>query len=148
MRVSELIRIYIDGASQGNPGPAGIGIALMKNSATQPLQTAHKYIGETTNNVAEYAALIYALQEALILGHRAIEVCTDSELIAKQVRGEYKVREPQLQSYADQVQHLRQGFDHFEIRAIPREQNRLADQLATEAIESRFDRSLKRATSA
>ena len=142
--MSETIRVFIDGASQGNPGPAGIGVAFLQNGSTQPLATIHKYIGEATNNVAEYTALIYALQEALIRGYRSLEVSTDSELVAKQLNGEYKVREPTLQPYYDQFLHLKQGFEQLTVRAIPREQNRLADQLANEAIESRIDRSLKR----
>ena len=142
--MSAAIRVFIDGASQGNPGPAGIGVAFLKDGSVQPVVTLHKYIGETTNNVAEYTALIYALQEALIRGYRSLELMTDSELVAKQISGQYKVREPGLQSYYDQFLHLKQGFDRLDIRAIPREQNRLADQLAGEAVESRFDRSVKR----
>lgn len=138
------VRVFIDGASQGNPGPAGIGVAFLRDGDAQPLATLHKYIGETTNNIAEYTALVYALQEALIRGFRSLEVCTDSELVAKQVSGQYKVREAGLQPFFDQYLHLKQGFDRLEVRAIPREQNRLADQLANEAVDERLDRSLKR----
>ena len=136
--------VFIDGASQGNPGPSGIGVAFFSNGASQPDVTLHKYIGETTNNVAEYTALVYALQEALIRGYRALVVQTDSELVAKQVSGEYKVRDATLQPYYDQFLHLKQGFQELSVRAIPREQNRVADQLANEAVEGRIDRSLKR----
>ena len=145
--MSAAVQVFIDGASLGNPGPAGIGVAFLKNGDTQPVATMHKYIGETTNNVAEYTALIYALQEALIRGFRSLEVLTDSELVAKQLSGQYKVREASLQPYYDQYAHLKHGFDQLVVRAIPREQNRLADQLANEAVESRIDRSLKRSTS-
>ena len=142
--MSEAIRVFIDGASQGNPGPSGIGVAFLKNGAAKPLVSVYKYIGETTNNVAEYTALIYALQEALIRGYRSLDVNTDSELVAKQLSGEYKVRDATLQPLYDQYLHLKQGFDQLTVRAIPREQNRLADQLANEAVESRIDRSVKR----
>ena len=142
--MSETVQVFIDGASQGNPGPSGIGVAFFTHGATQPLAAIHKYIGETTNNVAEYTALIYALQEALIRGYRSLSVQTDSELVAKQLAGEYKVRDASLQPYYDQYLHLKQGFEQLAVRAIPREQNRVADQLANEAVESRIDRSLKR----
>ena len=142
--MSEVIQVFIDGASQGNPGPAGIGVAFVKHGSAQPLATIHKYIGETTNNVAEYTALVYALQEALIRGYRSLEVSTDSELVAKQLSGDYKVREAALQPYYDQFLHLKQGFERLAVRAIPREQNRAADRLANDAIEARIDRSLKR----
>lgn len=140
-----MVRAFIDGASQGNPGPAGIGVAFFKDGVTQPVATLHKFIGETTNNVAEYTALIYALQEALIRGFRVLKVCTDSELVAKQVTGAYKVREATLQPLHDQVRHLMEGLESCELQVVPREQNRVADQLATAAIEERFDRAVKRA---
>ena len=142
--MTDAVHVFIDGASQGNPGPSGIGVAFCKHGAEAPLATLHKYIGETTNNIAEYTALIYALQEALIRGYRSLEVLTDSELVAKQLSGEYKVREATLQPYYDQFVHLQQGFERLVVRAIPREHNRLADQLANEAVEGRIDRSLKR----
>ncbi len=136
--------VFIDGASQGNPGPSGIGVVFQQDGVARPVVMLHKYIGETTNNVAEYTALIYALQEALIRGYKSLRVHTDSELVAKQLSGEYRVREASLQPYYDQFLHLQQGFASLEIVAIPREQNRAADRLANEAIEARIDRSLKR----
>ena len=142
--MNDAVHVFIDGASQGNPGPAGIGVAFLQHGNAKPLATIYKYIGETTNNVAEYTALIYALQEALIRGYRALQVHTDSELVAKQLSGEYKVRDATLMPFYDQYQHLKQGFTALQVTAIPREQNRLADQLANEAVESRIDRSLKR----
>ena len=137
------VEIFIDGASQGNPGPAGIGIAIQRGSDGATAQTLFKYIGTATNNVAEYTALIYAVQEALIRGYRDIVVKTDSELLAKQIMGEYKVRDETLRSYWEQYLHLKRGFATLRVEHIPREKNGLADRLAAEAIESRIDTSLK-----
>ena len=137
------VEIFIDGASQGNPGPAGIGIAIQRGADGAAARTLFKYIGTATNNVAEYTALIYAVQEALIRGYRDVVVKTDSELLAKQLSGEYKVRDETLRSYWDQYHHLKQGFATLRVEHIPREQNTTADRLAAEAIESRIDTSLK-----
>ena len=124
--------IYIDGASRGNPGPAGVGAVFLDGQA-QPIHEFAKSLGETTNNVAEYLALIYALQEALRLGVTSVTVKTDSELLAHHVNGRYRVRDGQLRILYDLVKHLAQGFRAFSIAHIPREQNTMADRLATRA---------------
>ncbi|MBI2496329.1 MAG: ribonuclease HI family protein [Candidatus Omnitrophica bacterium] len=130
MRPTRSCEVYIDGASHGNPGPAGVGIVFMDCSVRQ----FSKYVGETTNNVAEYLALIYALQEALQQGYTALTVKTDSELLARQINGVYKVRQAHLRLFHDLALHLAQGFRVFSIAHIPRSQNRLADRLAGQAI--------------
>ena len=127
--------IYIDGASHGNPGPAGIGMVITDGKA-RPRELAH-YIGETTNNVAEYLALVYALQEALQAGYRVVSVKTDSELLARQVSGVYKVRDPRLKLFHDLVHHLRRGFAHCSVEHIPRTKNTAADRLAGRAVSHR-----------
>lgn len=134
--------IYIDGAARGNPGEAGIGI-IIKDGQSKQIRQLYKYIGQTTNNIAEYIALVYALQEALILGLKDVVVYSDSELLAKQLNGEYRVKNANLKTYYEQFLHLKTGLDRLEIKQIGREENREADKLANQAIDSRIDASLK-----
>ena len=128
----------MDGASRGNPGPSGIGAVLLPSDgkAERPRQLS-KYIGETTNNVAEYLALVYALQEALRGGYTDVTVKTDSELLARQLNGEYRVRNRQLKLFHDLAADVIRGFRVFSIHHIPRTQNALADRLAGQAVSSR-----------
>lgn len=134
--------IYIDGASRGNPGEAGIGIVI-KDGQGQNIRQLYKYIGQTTNNIAEYTALVYALQEALILGLKDIVVHSDSELLVKQLNAEFRVKNPNLRPYYELFLHLKTGFNRLEIRQIDRKTNRESDSLANKAINSRIDSSLK-----
>ncbi len=128
--------IRIDGASRGNPGPAGVG-AVFLDGHGKTLQQFAKSIGETTNNVAEYLALIYALQEAQRSGYSEVSVKTDSELLARQMTGRYKVRDPQLRVLHDLAQHGAEGFAQFSIEHIRREANTAADRLAGQAATDR-----------
>ena len=132
--------IYIDGASRGNPGPAGIGV-VFRDGKTKPVRQFSKYIGETTNNVAEYLALVYALQEALRDGYTALVVKTDSELLARQINGQYRVRDAQLRLFHDLALHLTRGFSRCSVEHIPRTQNTMADRLASQAVSGRFAQS-------
>ena len=125
--------VYIDGASRGNPGPAGVGVVFLDGQARPVRQFSH-YLGETTNNVAEYLALVYALQEALRAGYTALTVKTDSELLARQVNGRYRVRDAQLRLFHDLALHLARGFSRCEVQHVPRAQNALADRLAGHAV--------------
>ena len=124
--------VFIDGASLGNPGPAGIGVVFLDGNA-KPFRQLSKYLGETTNNVAEYLALVYALQEARQIRCQQISVKTDSELLARQITGRYKVRDARLRILHDLALNLTQGFSAWRIEHIPRTQNRLADRLAGQA---------------
>ncbi len=134
---------YIDGASHGNPGPAGIGIVFFDPTTkgldggaggeVNPVRQVSHYIGETTNNVAEYTALIYALQEALHEGCTDVTVKTDSELLVRQLSGRYKVRDPWLRLLHGLVLHAARGFVSWRVEHVPRTQNRLADRLAGQA---------------
>ena len=129
--------VYIDGASRGNPGPAGVGVVFMGTERTEdakPLREFSKSLGETTNNVAEYLALVYALQEALQAGYAALTVKTDSELLARQVNGQYRVRDGQLRLLHGLALHLVHGFRQCRVEHIPRTENRLADRLAGQAV--------------
>ncbi len=128
------VRIHVDGASRGNPGPAGFG-AILEGIPDGPCLVHSGYLGETTNNVAEYQALLWALAEARRRGFDAAEVRSDSELMVKQMRGEYRVKHPRLHALHAQATALARGFGTFSIRYVPREQNAAADALANRAID-------------
>lgn len=134
--------IYIDGSSHGNPGPAGVGIVIHQNS--RPVKNIHKYIGEATNNVAEYTALIYSLQEALILGIKDLVIKSDSELLVNQLKGSYKVRNLNLRTLYEEFMHLKDGFEKLKVEFIGRKDNVQADKLANKAINSRVVTDLKK----
>ncbi|MEE8317874.1 MAG: ribonuclease HI family protein [Candidatus Omnitrophota bacterium] len=140
--MSRSIKIFIDGASRGNPGPSGIGVVFLDEKKTV-IKKLFKFIGNTTNNIAEYTALIYALQEALIDRCQDITVNSDSELLTRQLRGEYRVKNENLRHFYEQFLHLSRGFAKIEIVSIDRKDNSLADKLANKAIDSRIDGSLK-----
>ena len=127
--MEELV-IHTDGACRGNPGPAAVGVTIDRQG--KRIKEISKAIGQATNNIAEYTALIYALQEALISKADKIRVFTDSELMFKQVTGQYKVKDVKIKALFEQIQHLKQGFQDFEIQHVPREQNQDADRLATQ----------------
>ena len=127
-------RIYIDAATRGNPGKSGIGV-IIRDGEDKIINTISEYIGITTNNVAEYTALIYALQEALIMKVKEVTIFTDSELVAKQVSGEYIVKAEDLKRLRKQVDHLSKGFEKVDIQFIKREKNKSADTLANQALE-------------
>ena len=126
------IEIYIDGASKGNPGPSGIGVVICKDGDT--IKNISSYIGNATNNVAEYSALIYALQEALILKAENIKINTDSQLLYRQIKKIYKVKNPNILGLYNQVLHLMSAFKEDYLNHISREHNRAADKLANLAI--------------
>lgn len=126
------MNIFIDGACSGNPGQAAIGVVFKQNGKI--IEEIAKPIGEATNNIAEYSALIYALQEALVRQVKEVKVFTDSELVFHQMTGTYKVKDQRLKFFYDQVQQLKRGFRRVELRHIPREENKEADKLATRAV--------------
>ncbi|MBI5079029.1 ribonuclease HI family protein [Candidatus Saganbacteria bacterium] len=125
--------IYTDGAARGNPGPAGIGIVIKKGHET--LLEAAAYIGKTTNNVAEYLALIRGLEEALLLRAEEVEVFADSELLVKQINGEYKVKNEGLIPLSHHARSLVAKFKRFSITHKAREENKRADALANRGID-------------
>jgi ribonuclease HI len=126
------IEAYIDGASKGNPGPSGIGVVIYSDG--QAIKNISCYIGEGTNNIAEYTALIYALQEGLLLKAQALKINTDSELLCRQMNKIYKVKSANILGLYNQATRLISGFKKFSIKHIPRENNSIADKLATKAI--------------
>jgi probable phosphoglycerate mutase len=125
---------HIDGGSRGNPGPAAYGVAI-ETPQGQPVTGFGKYIGKTTNNVAEYQGLLAALEYALNNAHPRLRVLTDSELMAHQINGRYKVRSPDLKPLFDKAKGLISRLESFSIRHVYREQNREADRLANEAMD-------------
>lgn len=141
MTMSRSIEIFIDGASRGNPGPSGIGVVFSDDKNI--VKKIFKFIGNATNNVAEYTALIYALQEALIDRYENVKIKSDSELLTKQIRGEYRVKNENLKPFYEQFLHLSRGFNKVEVVSIDRKDNSTADKLASKAIDSRIDSSLK-----
>ncbi|MDD5454503.1 MAG: ribonuclease HI family protein [Candidatus Ratteibacteria bacterium] len=128
------LTIYIDGASKGNPGKAAVGVAIY-NDEGKLIKEISQGIGIATNNIAEYAALIFALQEGLILGCEQLTVYTDSELLFKQVKGEYKIKNDNLRILFYLVKHLIAGYKKLHIEHINRESNKTADKLASKAVE-------------
>src|SRR5919106_1714876 len=108
--MDETLTLEFDGGSRGNPGPAGIGVVIRAADGT-PLVTLGRFIGRATNNVAEYRALITAMQEAKRLGARKIAIRGDSELIIKQMKGEYRVKHPDMQVLYQEAQALLREFE-------------------------------------
>ncbi|HHY93182.1 MAG TPA: ribonuclease HI family protein [Firmicutes bacterium] len=126
--------IHTDGAARGNPGPAGIGVVIQDEQGVT-LAELGEYIGETTNNVAEYRALLRALEEARRLGADSVAIRADSELLVRQVSGRYRVRHPNLVPlYAAVLAALRE-FSTFSITHVPRAENARADALANWALD-------------
>lgn len=123
-------QLYCDGASRGNPGDAGIGCLIVLDNKRIEIS---EYIGKTTNNVAEYTALIKGLQEALKHEVEEIEIFSDSELLVYQINGVYKVRNKKLIPLYEKVKELLNKFKKYQIAHIYREENSVADRLAKEA---------------
>lgn len=128
--------IAVDGASKGNPGAAGIGVVVY-NKYEEVVQEVSEYIGEATNNVAEYSALIRGLEEALELGATSIRIRTDSELMTKQIAGQYRVKSEHLSELYQQARVLLARFKDAKIGHVPREENKHADKLASDAASRR-----------
>ncbi|MGB9921078.1 MAG: ribonuclease HI family protein [Moorellales bacterium] len=121
--------IYIDGASRGNPGPAGYGVVIQDREG-RVLAELSGSLGVATNNVAEYTALLKALEQARQLGAEEVEVYTDSELLARQIGGTYAVKSPRLAPLYRQAQSALSAFRRYRVVHVPREENRVADALA------------------
>lgn len=133
-----MYNVYIDGASRGNPGLAGIGIVIVRPKLHKKIIKEYKeFIGIATNNQAEYKALIKALELLRDLGASRAKIFSDSQLLVKQLRGEYKVRNPELKKLFNEVKKREKFFESIEYKHIPREKNYHADKLANEAIDKR-----------
>jgi probable phosphoglycerate mutase len=128
------ILAHIDGGARGNPGPAGFGVYI-QNAKHEVVAEISEFLGHQTNNYAEYSALLAALEYAIDHGHPVLHVVSDSELLVKQIRGEYKVKSPELKQLYDRAQALIPKLEHFEIRHVLRERNQNADRLANAAMD-------------
>lgn len=132
----EPLRVFIDGASRGNPGEAGFGVHVT-DAAGAEIASLYGYLGRATNNVAEYEALLHALRWALARGVRRLTLFSDSELVVKQMSGAYKVKHPEMQARNREARRLLSHFDSAPIAHVPREQNRQADRLANLALDEK-----------
>ncbi len=122
-------QIYVDGASSGNPGDSGAGMVIFDGNGTEIFRDS-VFLGKMTNNMAEYEALLRALQKAHERGAQNVVVHTDSLLVANQVIGTYKINNDILRQYVVRVKNIISNFNDFAIQYIPREQNTIADKLA------------------
>ena len=126
--------LWTDGAARGNPGPAGIG-AILKSPSGEVLYTGSEFLGHTTNNVAEYKAVLLGLAGALAQGIQTVEVRADSELLIKQLKGEYRVKSAGLRPLFDEARRLISRFKSVKLTHIRRELNGEADRLANQGID-------------
>jgi ribonuclease HI len=126
--------VHVDGGARGNPGPAAVGVVVSTPSG-EILDEFAERIGVATNNVAEYRALLRGVQRAAALGATDVEFVNDSELVAKQVNGVYKVKHPAMKPLYEEARAALGGFGRWRIRSVPRAQNARADALVNEALD-------------
>jgi ribonuclease HI len=133
---ADLLVLRIDGASRGNPGEAGFGVAVETVGGGR-VADLYGYLGEASNNVAEYQALLHGLRFALGRGARRVRVYSDSELVVRQIEGRYRVKHPAMIPLHREASDLRSRFDDFAIWHVRREENKAADALANRALDER-----------
>ncbi len=136
------VTVYADGGARGNPGPAAIGAVVLDTTVTPPVRLAavSEAIGVTTNNVAEYRALIAGLEAALAFRPRVVHVRADSLLVISQLRGEWKVKHAGLRPLFERARALLQQFDEVDLEHVRREHNADADLLVNAALDAQTDR--------
>jgi ribonuclease HI len=127
--------LHVDGGARGNPGPAAIGVVISGPDG-EVLEELAEPIGRATNNVAEYRALLRGLELAHDLGAREVEIIGDSELIARQLTGVYKVKHPAMKPLHEQATAALEGFERWRIRTVPRAENARADALVNAALDA------------
>ena len=130
----ERLVVHVDGGARGNPGPAAIGVVVSAPDG-EVLDEVAELIGVATNNVAEYRALLRGLERAAALGAREVEIVNDSELVAKQLIGAYKVKHPAMKPLYEQATAALRAFDRWSIRSVPRADNAHADALVNAALD-------------
>ena len=126
--------LFADGGSRGNPGPAASAAVLLEPGG-ELVEEVGAYLGVATNNVAEWTALVLGLEAAAKRGIRSLAIRLDSELVVKQLRGEYRVKHVALQPLHQRAMRLLRGFDQIDIRHVPRKQNTLADRLVNRVLD-------------
>ena len=129
------LTVHVDGGSRGNPGPAAIA-AVLSDENGELIDSAGAVIGRATNNVAEYRALLFGIERAAALGATDLDLVGDSELIVKQVRGEYKVKDPNMKPLHAAVEAALADFDSWSIRHVKRHLNAEADRLVNESLDA------------
>lgn len=129
------LALWTDGGARGNPGPAGIGVAIY-DDAGEVVDEIAQYLGETTNNQAEYQAMLAGLKRALELEAQVIVLHSDSELMVKQLNGIYKVKNPGIKPLHAEAKTLLAQFDQYTVKHVRRELNKHADRLANEAMDA------------
>jgi ribonuclease HI len=132
------ILVFCDGGSRGNPGPSAIGAVVLDPASDPPrrLATVSEYIGVTTNNVAEYRALVAGLEAAAPYGARRVRVRADSKLVVEQVKGTWKVKQPHLRPLLERVRSLLAPYAEVDVQHVPRAQNADADALVNAALDA------------
>ena len=131
--------VHIDGGSRGNPGPAAAGVVIHDRATDLAMHEGGYFLGQATGNAAEYHGLIRALELATQMGVRRLEIYSDSELIVKQITGEYRVKSPDLMPLFEQAQGLLLAVESWQIQHVPRDENRRADQLVNIALDRKRD---------
>ena len=127
--------VHVDGGARGNPGPAAAA-AVVSTPDGEVLDEATRTLGRATNNVAEYHGLLLGLERARALGATEVDVVNDSELVARQIDGSYRVKHPDLKPLHAQAMEALSGFDRWSIRPVPRERNAVADALVNQALDA------------
>jgi ribonuclease HI len=138
----EMITAYCDGGSRGNPGPSGYGVSV-EGSHGEMVAELNEFLGVKTNNFAEYSALLAALEFSLTHGHKGLRVVADSELMVKQIKGQYQVKSPELRPLYDEAKRRIAKLDKFEIQHVLRNKNKRADALANEAMDKGQGKSVR-----
>ena len=139
LHTDRVLILHTDGGARGNPGPAGIGAAFWERATDGSTHSVHeisRYIGEQTNNFAEYTALIAAVTWAKESGYGSVECYLDSELVVKQLNGQYKIKEPTLKQLAAQVLAMTRSFKRITFTHVRREKNKEADALVNRAVDA------------
>jgi ribonuclease HI len=127
--------VHVDGGARGNPGPAAAA-AVLSTPDGEVVDEAHELLGRVTNNVAEYRGLLLGLARAKALGADEVEVVNDSELVAKQVNGQYKVKHPDMRPLHAEAMEALGAFSHWRVHSVPRAQNADADALVNQALDA------------
>ena len=136
----EKVVVHVDGGARGNPGPAAVGAVVTAPEGGEPLAEKGVYIGEATNNVAEYRAVLLGIELARQLGAKELEIVNDSELVARQIGGQYKVKHAGLKPlFVETMRELRE-FDRWSVRNVRRESNERADELVNQALDEALSR--------
>jgi probable phosphoglycerate mutase len=131
---TDFITAYCDGGSRGNPGPSGYGVSI-EDAAGRPIADVSEFLGVKTNNFAEYSGLLAALEYALKEGHQRLRVVADSELMVKQMKGQYRVNSPDLRPLWEEAKRRAAQLERFEILHVLRGKNKRADALANQAMD-------------